>query len=83
MSDQKKGVAHEVWYERRMALLEKEKSLTRLKDELAEERRALPWVAVDKDYLFSEAGKTLTLEDLFGGKTQLIVYHFMFGPEWQ
>lgn len=68
---------------RRMLLLE-EKELTRLRDRIAAERRALPWRKVEKDYRFDgPEGSNLTLSDLFGGKRQLIVYHFMFSPEWE
>ena len=66
----------------RLALLEREKELTRLSDELARERAALPWTPIETEYVFdSEAGET-TLAELFGGRSQLIVYHFMFGPDW-
>ena len=66
----------------RLALLEREKELTRLSDELARERAALPWTPIETEYVFdSEAGEQ-TLAELFGGRSQLIVYHFMFGPDW-
>jgi predicted dithiol-disulfide oxidoreductase (DUF899 family) len=72
----------EQWREARLELLEAEKELTRRSDELARRRRDLPWVRIDKDYRFeTEAGST-TLADLFRGRSQLLVYHFMFGPEW-
>jgi predicted dithiol-disulfide oxidoreductase (DUF899 family) len=66
----------------RLALLAKEKELNRLRDELAAERRRLPWQPLDKDYQFDGPGGRVTLRDLFGGRSQLIVYHFMLGPGW-
>src|SRR2546430_1971844 len=73
-------VSREEWREARKAHLAKEKEFTRLRDQLSAERRALPWVKVDKTYVFEgPAGKT-TLAELFDGRGQLIVYHFMFGP---
>ena len=63
--------------------LSKEKEFTRLRDKLSAERRELPWVKVEKNYLFDGPGRKETLADLFGGHSQLIVYHFMFGPEWE
>jgi predicted dithiol-disulfide oxidoreductase (DUF899 family) len=66
----------------RLELLEAEKELTRRGDELARQRRALPWVAVDKEYLFDTDDGEQTLGELFAGRSQLLVYHFMFGPEW-
>jgi len=68
------------WLEARKALLMKEKELTRLRDELAAERRALPWVRVDKQYVFDAPGGKVTLGDLFDGRSQLFVKHFMLGP---
>lgn len=70
------------WRAARLALLEKEKALTRLRDEVAAERRALPRVRLDKSYVFAGPGGPVGLAALFAGKPQLIVYHFMFGPEW-
>lgn len=66
----------------RLELLAAEKELTRRGDELAAQRRALPWVRVDKDYVFDTNDGEATLRDLFGDRSQLLVYHFMFGPEW-
>src|SRR5256884_9276391 len=78
-----KLVSREEWLVARKKLLAKEKQLTRQRDAIAAERRQLPWVKVEKNYVFdSPSGKT-TLADLFDGRSQLIVYHFMFGPEWQ
>lgn len=70
------------WLRARKALLEREKELTRLRDDLAQRRRELPWVRVDKNYLFVGPTGVESLSDLFRGRNQLIVYHFMFGPEW-
>ena len=68
--------------EARLALLESEKELTRQGDELARRRRALPWVRVDTNYLFDTDDGERTLAELFAGRSQLLVYHFMFGPDW-
>jgi len=70
------------WLAARKALLVKEKEFTRARDALSAERRALPWVRVDKPYVFDGPQGNETLADLFGGKSQLIVYHFMLGPGW-
>lgn len=78
-----KTATREEWLTARKSLLVKEKAQTRLKDELSEERRALPWVPVKENYVFETEGGDATLSELFGDKSQLIVYHFMFGPEWQ
>ncbi len=76
-------VSEEEWLEARRALLEKEKAATRARDALNTERRNLPMVEVKKDYRFSgPEGEDLTLRDLFQGRHQLIVVHFMFGPDW-
>ncbi len=75
-------VSREKWIEARRAHLAKEKQLTRKRDELARERRELPWVRVEKDYVFDAPQGQLSLADLFDGHSQLIVYHFMFGPGW-
>ena len=66
----------------RLELLKAEKEFTRRGDELARQRRALPWVAVDKEYRFDSDDGEKTLSELFAGRSQLLVYHFMFGPEW-
>jgi predicted dithiol-disulfide oxidoreductase (DUF899 family) len=72
----------EEWLAARLDLLAAEKELTRRSDELARQRQQLPWVPVPKDYrLATEAGQ-ISLPDLFGGRSQLLVYHFMFGPDW-
>jgi len=72
----------EAWLAAREKLLEREKEHTRLGDELARERRELPWVRVEKDYLFDTDEGTKTLRELFDGRSQLLVYHFMFGPSY-
>ena len=71
------------WLAAREALLVREKAHTRLGDELARERRALPWVRVDQDYRFGTEGGERTLDELFDGRSQLLVYHFMFGPSYE
>lgn len=73
----------ETWLAARRELLEAEKALTRQSDALAERRRALPWVKIDKDYAFDTEGGRASLDDLFGGRSQLLVYHFMFGPDYK
>ena len=75
-------VSVEQWLAARRHLLVKEKALTRMRDELNAERRALPWVKVEKNYLFEGPNGRETLADLFGGRSQLVVKHFMFGPDW-
>ena len=76
-------VPHQAWIEARTALLAKEKEFTRLRDELAALRRQLPWERVEKSYVFDGPTGKETLGDLLAGKSQLIVYHFMFAPDWQ
>lgn len=71
------------WLDARRALLEKEKRITRELDALAAERRGLPWVRVDKRYTFEAPQGQVGLGELFGGHSQLLVYHFMFGPDWK
>ena len=71
------------WLAARRALLDAEKALTRQSDELARQRRALPWVRVDKIYRFDTEDGQATLADLFGGRSQLLVYHFMYGPDYK
>ena len=78
-----KVVSQAEWLAARQQLLKKEKDLTKLRDALARERRELPWVKVDKQYVFDAPGGKKTLSELFEGRSQLIVYHFMFGPEWK
>lgn len=76
-------VTEQQWIEARRALLAEEKAWTRERDRLAAKRRALPWVRVGKNYVFDGADGKVTLAGLFDGRTQLVVYHFMFGPDWQ
>jgi predicted dithiol-disulfide oxidoreductase (DUF899 family) len=71
------------WLAERLELLEAEKELTRRSDELAERRQGLPWVRVDKEYRFDTDEGSASLADLFRGRSQLLVYHFMFGPDYQ
>ena len=73
-------VSREEWTVARRELLEKEKGLTRLRDRLSAERQALPWVKVDKEYVFQSPKGQVTLADLFDGRSQLFIKHFMFGP---
>jgi len=76
-------VSREKWTEARKALLAKEKELTRQRDEISRRRRELPWVKVEKEYVFDGPQGKQTLAELFGGRSQMIVYHFMFGPGWE
>jgi predicted dithiol-disulfide oxidoreductase (DUF899 family) len=76
-------VSPQEWLTARQRLLAKEKELTHLREELARERRELPWERVDKSYVFEGAAGRETLADLFDGRSQLIVYHFMFAPDWE
>ncbi len=78
-----KIVSQEQWLTARKALLAKEKELTRARDELARQRRELPWVKVDKRYVFDGPHGKETLADLFDGRSQLIIDHFMLGPGWE
>src|SRR5215210_5073189 len=73
----------EEWQAARDELLAEEKELTRRNDELARKRRELPWVAVEEDYSFESDHGTRTLAELFDGRSQLLVYHFMFGPPYE
>jgi predicted dithiol-disulfide oxidoreductase (DUF899 family) len=72
----------EEWLAARAVLLEREKEHTRLGDELARERQELPWLPIEKEYTFQTADGRKTLAELFDGRSQLVVYHFMFGPDW-
>ena len=72
---------YDEWLAARRALLVREKELTRLSDEIAAQRMALPWVRVEKDYTFDTEDGPRTLTELFDGRSQLLVYHFMFGPD--
>lgn len=76
-------VSNDRWVSERKILLAREKELMRLHDQIARERRALPWERVEKDYVFDAPEGRRTLSDLFGGRRQLLVQHFMFGPGWE
>jgi predicted dithiol-disulfide oxidoreductase (DUF899 family) len=76
-------VSRDEWMAERKKLLAREKELTRLSDQIARERSALPWVRIDKDYRFDTVEGSASLADLFGGRSQLLVYHFMFGPDYK
>ena len=78
-----KVVRHEDWVAARQDLLAKEKAFTRMRDELSRQRREMPWEAVEKAYVFDGPDGEVTLAELFDGRSQLIVYHFMFGPDWE
>ena len=78
-----KVVSPAEWLTARKELLAKEKEFTRLRDELSQQRRDMPWEKVEKNYVFQTVTGPKTLADLFGGRSQLIVYHFMFGPGWE
>src|SRR5712672_572285 len=82
MTDHKTGTREE-WLAARLGLLKEEKELTRRSDELARRRQELPWVRVDKAYRFETDKGSASLKDLFGGRSQLLVYHFMFGPDYK
>jgi len=77
-----KVVSHEEWLEARKEFLAREKEFTRLRDELSRQRRELPWERVEKQYVLEGPEGKLTLGELFGGRSQLVIYHFMFGPDW-
>ena len=76
-------VSKDEWVEARKRLLVREKEFTRMRDQLSAERRALPWLRIDKDYTFDGPNGRETLAQLFGDRSQLVVYHFMFAPEWE
>lgn len=76
-------VSREEWIAARKELLTKEKQLTRLRDQLSAERRTLPWVRIETSYVFDGPAGKVTLADLFDGRSQLVVQHFMFGPDWE
>ena len=81
MTEHPTGTRQE-WLAARLELLEAEKELTRRGDELARRRQELPWVRIDKEYRFETDGGSASLADLFGGRSQLLMYHFMFGPDY-
>lgn len=76
-------VSQDEWIEARKAFLAKEKEFTRARDALSAERRELPWVRLEKDYVFDGPGGPVTMAELFDGSNQLIVYHFMLGKDWE
>ena len=76
-------VSKEQWLEARLQHLAKEKEFTKLRDELSRQRRELPWITVEKEYVFDGLNGKESLADLFEGKNQLLIYHFMFGPDWK
>jgi predicted dithiol-disulfide oxidoreductase (DUF899 family) len=80
---QHRVVSREDWLTARKELLKKEKEFTRLRDRLSAERRELPWVRVEKDYVFDGPDGKETLSELFEGRSQLMIYHFMFAPGWE
>ena len=80
---QHKVVSREEWLQARKAHLEAEKAFTRQRDELARQRRELPWVKVEKNYIFEGPKGGESLADLFAGRSQLVIYHFMLGPGWE
>ncbi|HEX3839847.1 MAG TPA: DUF899 domain-containing protein [Acidimicrobiales bacterium] len=82
MTDHKTGTQDE-WNAARMELLEAEKALTRQSDELARQRQELPWVRIDKEYRFETDEGEASLAELFKGRSQLLIYHFMFGPDYE
>jgi predicted dithiol-disulfide oxidoreductase (DUF899 family) len=76
-------VSQDEWLAARKTLLAKEKEFTKARDALSQQRRDLPWVKIDKTYIFDGPNGKQTLPELFDGRSQLIVYHFMFGPDWE
>ena len=83
MITEHKVVGRQEWQAARAELLQREKAHTRMADELARQRRELPWVAIEKEYRFDAGDGTRTLARLFDGRSQLLIYHFMFGPSYQ
>src|SRR6202050_5578971 len=75
-------VSHEEWIAARKDFLKKEKEFTRMRDEISRQRRALPWEKIEKPYVFDGPQGKVTLGDLFDGRSQLVIYHFMLGPGW-
>jgi predicted dithiol-disulfide oxidoreductase (DUF899 family) len=80
--DDHRIVSKDEWLAARSALLKKEKEFTLLRDKLGQQQRDMPWVLADKEYLFDGPNGKQTLSDLFDGRTQLIIYHFMYDPNW-
>jgi predicted dithiol-disulfide oxidoreductase (DUF899 family) len=82
VSENRRVVRHDEWIAERKELLAKEKEFTRLRDDLSRQRRSLPWQRVEKEYVFEGAEGRRALPELFDGRSQLVVYHFMFAPDW-
>src|SRR5262245_16520857 len=82
MAKRHKVVSGEEWIKARQQLLAREKEFTHLRDKLSQQRRDLPWEEVEREYVFTGPNGQQTLPELFEGRSQLIVYHFMFGPDW-
>jgi len=80
--DNRRVVSREAWLAARQEFMVREKEFTRLRDQLSQARRELPWVRVEKEYRFDGPGGEESLRDLFAGRSQLVVYHFMYGPDW-
>ena len=78
-----KIVSREEWVEARTAHLAREKEFTQLRDRLSQERRELPWVRIEKPYVFDGPNGQESLFDLFDGRSQLVIQHFMYGPDWE
>ncbi|MEE9417656.1 MAG: DUF899 domain-containing protein [Acidimicrobiales bacterium] len=76
-------VDRSTWREQRLVLLAEEKAMTRRLDDLAKKRRELPWVKLDDEYVFADSDGPVALTELFGDASQLVIYHFMLGPEWE
>jgi predicted dithiol-disulfide oxidoreductase (DUF899 family) len=83
LAQKHKIVSQKDWIAARKELLKKEKEITHMRDKVSAERRKLPWVKVEKNYVFDSPGGKISLANLFAGRSQLFVYHFMFGPDWQ
>jgi len=80
--ENRKVVSQKEWIADRKKLLAKEKKFSKLRDDLNLQRRKLPWVKIEKEYVFQGPAGKVSLDDLFSGKSQLLIYHFMFGPGW-
>ncbi len=81
--ENRRVVSQKQWLAARKKLLVKEKKFSKLRDEINRQRRKLPWVKIEKEYVFDGPSGRATLADLFCGRSQLIIYHFMFGPGWE
>jgi predicted dithiol-disulfide oxidoreductase (DUF899 family) len=83
LSEHHRVVTPDTWLKARLELLVKEKEFTRLRDQLNQQRRELPWKGVDKEYVFEGSKGRETLAELFENRSQLLIYHFMFAPDWE